>query len=297
MAARAKCRSAFIFLQFPLDFTRQLRYIYNDTPCTASRQSIRGIKMKLRVLGCSGSKLPGFRLTCFLLDKTVLIDTGSAASLLDFDEQCRIETVLLSHIHIDHSLGLLLMADNLVGNVKKSIQLVSISDVLDGLRSHLFNNQVWPDFTSIPNASDAVFKIRALPEGKVVKVGKYYIRAVRVSHTVPTVGFTICNGKTSFIYTGDTRSTDRIWQVAKEVPGLKGVIIETSFPNRLQKLADLSGHLTPRTLLAEINKSGLKVPFYVFHIKAMYVEEVQREIAALKNSQIRIAVEGATYNF
>ena len=97
--------------------------------------------MKIHVLGASGSKLPGFGLTSFLLDKTILIDTGAAASMLDFDEQKKIETVFLSHIHIDHSLGLLLMADNLAGCTKKPITIASIPEVLDGLRSHLFNNQ------------------------------------------------------------------------------------------------------------------------------------------------------------
>ena len=201
--------------------------------------------MKLKVLGASGSKLPGFGLTSFLLDKNILIDTGAAASMLDFDEQLRLDAVLLSHIHIDHSLGLLLMADNLVGSLNKSIQIMSIPEVLDGLREHLFNNQVWPDFTSIPNSKDAIFKLKPMAEGKPVKLGKYTIRAIRVSHSVPTVGFIISDGKSSLLYTADTRATEKIWKEAKKIRGLKGVLIETSFPNRLHGLADLSGHLTP----------------------------------------------------
>lgn len=253
--------------------------------------------MKLKVLGASGSKLPGFGLTSFLLDKTILIDTGAAASMLDFDEQLRLEAVLLSHIHIDHSLGLLLMADNLVGSLNKSIQIISIPEVLDGLREHLFNNQVWPDFTSIPNSKEAIFKLKPMAESKPVRMGRYTIRAVRVSHSVPTVGFIISDGSSSLLYTADTRGTDQIWKEARKVKNLKGVLIETSFPNRMHGLAELSGHLTPHGLLQEIKKSDLKVPFYVFHIKAMFVEEVQKEIAKLKNSQIRLAMEGATYNF
>jgi len=253
--------------------------------------------MKIRVLGSSGSQLPGLNLTSFLLDRTVLIDTGSAASMLDFDEQKRIELVLLSHIHIDHSLGLMLMADNLVGCLKRSIQILSVPEVLDGLRQHLFNNQVWPDFTSIPNNKAAVFKLRPLSNGRPAKLDKYRIRAVPVSHSVPTVGFIVSDDRSSFVYTGDTRATERIWQEARHAKNLKGVLIETSFPNRMQQLADLSGHMTPNTLAAEIAKSGLKVPFYVFHVKAMHLEEVQREIAAMKNPQIRLAVEGATYTF
>lgn len=253
--------------------------------------------MKIRVLGASGSKLPGFRLTSFLLDRSILIDTGAAASMLDFEEQAKIQAVLLSHIHIDHSLGLLLMADNLVGCLKRSIQVFSVPEVLDGLRQHLFNNQVWPDFTSIPNNRAAVFKLRPLAAGRPVRFDRYTVRAVPVSHSVPTVGFIVSDEKSSFVYTADTRPTERIWQEARKAGKLKGVLIETSFPNRMQQLADLSGHLTPHSLASEIAKSGLKVPFYVFHVKAMHLEEVQREIAAMQNPQIRQAVEGATYTF
>ncbi|MDI6740907.1 MAG: 3',5'-cyclic-nucleotide phosphodiesterase [Candidatus Edwardsbacteria bacterium] len=253
--------------------------------------------MKIRVLGSSGSQLPGLNLTSFLLDKTVLIDAGSAASMLDLDEQKKIELVLLSHIHIDHSLGLMLMADNLVGQTKKPIRILSIPEVLDGLRGHLFNNQVWPDFTSIPSAKSAVFNLQALRECNPVKAGKYTVTAVKVSHAVPTAGFIVSDDRSSLLYTGDTRSTERIWKQAQKAKNLKGVIIETSFPNQLQSLADVSGHLTPRSLLVEINKSKLSVPFYIYHLKALYLGQVQKEIAALKNPQIRFATEGATYTF
>ena len=253
--------------------------------------------MKIRVLGASGSKLPGLHLTSFLLDHRILIDTGSAASCLDFEEQSNVQAVMLSHIHIDHSLGLMLMADNLVGSTKRSIEVFSIPEVLDGLRQHLFNNQVWPDFTAIPNNRSAVFRLCPLSNGRPVKFDRYTIRAVRVNHSVPTVGFVISDGRSSFVYTADTRPTEKIWQVARQAKNLKGVLIETSFPKRLQQMADLSGHLTPQTLADEIAKSGLKAPFYVFHVKAMYLEEVQHEIAAMKNPQIRLAVEGATYTF
>ena len=251
--------------------------------------------MKIRVLGASGSKLPGFGLTSFLLDKTALIDTGAAASMLDFDEQKKIETVFLSHIHIDHSLGLLLMADNLAGCTKKPISIASLPEVLQGLRRYLFNNQVWPDFTAIPDRKRAVFKFCPLRENRAVKIGRYTVKAVKVSHSVPTAGFIITDGKSSLLYTADTRATERIWREAKKVKDLKAVLVETSFPNRLQSLADVSGHLTPKALSQEIAKSGLNVPFYVFHIKAMFAKEVRQEIAALKDSRIRLAREGAQY--
>ncbi|MDO9067267.1 MAG: 3',5'-cyclic-nucleotide phosphodiesterase [Deltaproteobacteria bacterium] len=253
--------------------------------------------MKLRVLGASGSNLPGFGMTSFLLDQTVLIDTGAAASRLNFEEQKKIETVFLSHLHIDHSLGLLLMADNLAGCSQKPVRIASLPEVLQGLRQHLFNNQVWPDFTAIPDRKQAVYRLCPLWENRAVSIGKYTVKAVKVSHSVPTAGFIISDGKSSLLYTADTRPTERIWQEAKKVKDLKAVLIETSFPNRLQNLADVSGHLTPKTLAGEIAKSGLKVPFYVFHIKALFAKEIRQEIAALKNSRIKLAREGARYTF
>ena len=75
------------------------------------------------------------------------------------------------------------MADNLVGSLNKSIQIMSVPEVLDGLREHLFNNQVWPDFTSIPNRKEAIFRLKPMSEGKPVRMGRYTIRAVRVSHS------------------------------------------------------------------------------------------------------------------
>lgn len=253
--------------------------------------------MKLRVLGSSGSKLPGFGLTSFLLDETVLIDTGAAASRLTFEEQKRIETVFLSHLHIDHSLGLLLVADNLAGCGKGPISIASLPDVLRGLKKHLFNNQVWPDFTAIPDRKRAVYRLSPLREGRSSRIGGYTVKAVRVSHSVPTAGFIISDGRSSLLYTADTRPTERIWREAKKAKNLKAVLIETSFPNRLQNLADVSGHLTPKTLAGEIAKSGLKVPFYVFHIKALFAKEVRQELAALKDSRVRLAREGAGYTF
>ena len=253
--------------------------------------------MKLRVLGAYGSILPGSGLTSFLLDETVLIDTGAAASRLTFEEQKKIETVFLSHLHIDHSLGLLLMADNLAGCCKGPISIAGLPEVLKGLKKHLFNNQVWPDFTAIPDRKRAVYRLCPLREGHRARIGRYTVKAVNVSHSVPTAGFIISDGRSSLLYTADTRPTERIWREAKKVKDLKAVLIETSFPNRLQNLADVSGHLTPRTLSQEVARSGLKVPYYVFHIKALFAKEIRKEIADLKDSRIRLAREGAQHIF
>ena len=49
-------------------------------------------------------------------------------------------------------------------------------------------------------------------------------------------------------YSSDTAPTERFWEVANRTKNLKALIVETSFPNELQDLANVSGHLTPQTL-------------------------------------------------
>ena len=53
---------------------------------------------------------------------------------------------------------------------------------------------------------------------------------------------------------GDTGPTDKLWKVLNQTPTLKALLLETSFPNALQQLADVSGHLTPQTLESELDK-------------------------------------------
>ena len=48
--------------------------------------------------------------------------------------------------------------------------------------------------------------------------------------------------------------------MAAATPNLKAAFVETSFPNRMQKIADVSGHLTPQTLKDELPKLNRDVP-------------------------------------
>ena len=54
---------------------------------------------------------------------------------------------------------------------------------------------------------------------------------------------------------GDTGPTDKLWKVLNKVPRTsRRCCWRRSFPNQLQELADISGHLTPQTLETELDK-------------------------------------------
>ena len=79
---------------------------------------------------------------------------------------------------------------------------------------------------------------------------------------------------------------------------VSGVLIETSFPNRLRDLADVSGHLTPELLRCELEKLERNdVRVYVHHIKAPTHTETVADLATIDDPRIQILEQGAELEF
>jgi len=108
------------------------------------------------------------------------------------------------------------------------------------------------------------------------------VRSVLVSHPVESCGFVVERGGAALGISGDTGPTQQLWDLMNRTPNLKALLLETSFPDELQDLADISGHLTPRTLRGELGKfhrNGADVLLY--HLKPAFVAELKRQVAGL----------------
>ena len=97
--------------------------------------------MNLRVLGCSGSIAAGSRTTSFLLDGQVLIDAGTGIGDLTLEELAAIDHIVISHAHLDHVLGIPLLADSvmrlrLAQEPFRPIRVHALAATLDALRKH-----------------------------------------------------------------------------------------------------------------------------------------------------------------
>jgi len=252
--------------------------------------------MRVKVLGAYGSEGQGQRLSAFLVDDRILVDAGAVGGALTVEGQLQIEHALLSHAHLDHVVGLAFLTDTLaMAPTRHSITATSIAPVIETLRTHAFNDALWPDFTAIPSPQEAFLRLRTLAEDSEARVGELWVTPVRVDHTVPATGFIIHNGETGFVYTGDTGPTERLWKAAREMRGLKALIVETAFPNRMAPLARTSGHLTPEMLQREIDKMPPDVPVWIFHIKPQLYEETAEELAKIDPTHIHILEQGKTY--
>jgi ribonuclease BN (tRNA processing enzyme) len=256
--------------------------------------------MKIRILGCHGSdevaagRESRQRRTCgFLLNDTVMMDAGTVGTALTLSEQQRLRHILLSHLHFDHIQGLPTLADNLAETIERPVTIASIAEVLDGLKAHIFNGAVYPDFMKLPTPQQPVFACRPIEVGRTTEMDDLFVTPIRVNHLVPAVGFLIRQGGSSFLYSGDTYQTEEIWKVAAREPTLKAALIETSFPDEMGELAFISKHLTPALFAREFKKIGRPdLPVYVYHIKPRYREAVERQLAALKMKNLRLLQEG-----
>ena len=252
--------------------------------------------MKVRVLGAYGSEGQGQRPTAFLVDDRVLVDAGTVGGALSVAEQIEIEHALLSHAHLDHIAGLAFLTDTLAMVAPdRRVTACSIAPVIEALRTHAFNDALWPNFTNIPSSSGSVLAFRTLAEEVEARVGELWVTPVTVDHTVPTTGYVIHDGETGFVFSGDTGPTEHLWRTAREMRGLKALIVETAFPNRLDALARASGHLTPAMLKREMVKMPPDIPLWVFHIKPQLYQETAEELAKIDPTRIHILEQGKTY--
>ncbi len=246
--------------------------------------------MELRVIGCHGGETPKHRTSSFLVNERVAIDAGALTSGLELAEQAKIEVCLVSHAHLDHVRDLSTLADNRCQMNAPTLTVAGTRETLTMLRTHFFNGVIWPDFSQISSANGPTLRFQELDPERPTELAGMKVRAVMVSHTIETAAFVIEDERGAIAYSGDTGPTDRMWEVLDELPHLKALLMEVSFPNREQGLATASGHHTPRTLGADLAKfrAPTDLPTLLYHIKPVFQAEVEKECAALRGLNLQV---------
>lgn len=250
--------------------------------------------MVIKVLGASGSEVPGHYCPALSVDGKILLDAGTIGISLNISEENRIRHILLSHVHFDHIKGIPFLLDNLVvRETGSTVTVMSGKEVIDDLRQNIFNDRIWPDFTRIPSPDTPVLRFRIVRPGSTETIDGYRVTAEKVNHTVPSYGYILENGEGKAIaYTGDTGPTDLFWEKMEMFP-VNCLIVETSFPNRMESTALQSGHLTPSLLGKEIAKMKAPPPrIYLTHVKPQYQPEIEKEISAIGRRDIRFLIKG-----
>lgn len=223
--------------------------------------------MQVRVLGCSGGIGAGLLTTAFLVDDDVLIDAGTGVGDLSYEDMKDIRHVFVTHSHLDHVASIPLLVDSLFDELTEPLVVHAQQVTIDALRRHIFNWEIWPDFTRLPNPERPVMRFEPIESGEVHRVGGRTFEAIEVAHTVPAVGYLCSNGTSAFCFSGDTTTNDTLWPALNRSEHLDLLIVEVGFPDRQAELAHLSRHYSPQSLAADLAKLDRRPRIAVTHIK------------------------------
>ena len=250
--------------------------------------------MKLRVLGCSGGIGGELRTTAFLVDDDVLIDGGTGVATLSLSELAKIDHVFITHCHLDHIACIPLMVDSVARMRDKPIVVYGSEAVISILRGHIFNWEIWPDFTRIPNIKEPFMQYRVIQPGKPVQLGDRLVTAIRAEHVVPAVGYHLQSTEGSLVFTGDTTINPSLWDYVNAIANLRYIIIETAFSNSEKDVALASKHLCPSMLAEELEKLVHRPEIYITHLKPGEAEQTMREIAECVSTHRPMMLENGT---
>ena len=235
--------------------------------------------MKIRILGASGGIGAQARTTSLLVDRDILIDAGTGVGDLALAEMRAIDHVFLTHSHLDHVAMLPFLLDTVGADRKHPVKVHAQEATLTTLRRHLFNGELWPDFSRIPTPEAPFMTYQSLPPGNEVSLDGRAIRSVPVSHAVPAVGYLMYGPNGSLAFSGDTTVTDDFWKVLNATGDLRHVIIETSFMDKDEELCRISKHLCPSMLARELEKLKSGAQRHITHLMPGHEDEIMEEIA------------------
>jgi ribonuclease BN (tRNA processing enzyme) len=236
--------------------------------------------MRVTILGCTGGVAADLRTTCLMLDDDILVDVGTGAGDLTLAEMLRINTVFLTHSHLDHA-GLLPMVADMVGpRRERPLTVYALAETIAILKQNMFNFRLWPDYTVLPSPAKPYVVFRPVTVGQSVELSGRAVTPLPARHAVPGVGYQLDSGKASFVFSGDTTYHEPFWNTLNAIGNLRYLMIETTFLNHNVAGAEASGHMRPELLAQGLKRLNKPVRVLVTHMEPGNEEATMAEIHA-----------------
>lgn len=254
--------------------------------------------MKLELLASSlNRELDRQYLTSYLINGTLAVDAGPIGLIGGPVDLGQVRHVLITHAHMDHiaTLPILIEAGLEAGN--GGVTIHASQAVLDSLRAHIFNDEIWPDLARLSSPSRPFLTLQPVNPFEPFELDGLKITAIPVDHVVPTQGFLISDCEASILIASDTGPTEAIWRVANATADLKAIYLEVSFPDSMTELARLAKHLTPSLFAAEVAKLTGAPRLIAVHLKPRYRRRIIEELERIGLDRLEIGVPGREYRF
>lgn len=234
--------------------------------------------MNFRVLGCSGGIGKGLSTSSYLIDDDILLDAGTGVGDLTLDEMRKLKHIFITHSHMDHVLSIPLLVDTLFADLQNQPLLVHArAETIAILKQHIFNWQLWPDFTELPNKQSPVLEfIEMMPGDHVVLAGRR-IEMIDVNHTVPSSAYIIESANKVLVYSGDTTTNDTVWDRLNQLTKVDLMIVDTAFGDEELELATLAKHYCPSLLADDLKKLNFPITIGIAHLKPGAESEIFKQ--------------------
>ncbi|HEV2764633.1 MAG TPA: 3',5'-cyclic-nucleotide phosphodiesterase [Pyrinomonadaceae bacterium] len=259
--------------------------------------------MKIQLLPSTfdneGRATPEQRLSCYLIDDRVAVDAGSLALALNDAQRRTVRDIVVTHPHMDHVATLPIFIDDLFATLEEPVRVHATEDVISLLERDIFNWTLYPRFSELKNEKNTrVLEYVPFRAGEEFRAAHLRLRAVSVNHIVPTVGLVVTDGSAVVAFSSDTAATEEFWRVVNDLPRVDALLVESSFPNSMARLAEVSGHLTPEALrreLGKLSRNGFDI--LAVHLKPAYRETLVGELAALNHPDLSVMLPGREYEW
>lgn len=239
------------------------------------------------MLGAYGGRDRNKATTSLLVNEAVAVDAGNLLNPLGRDAR-KIDHIFLTHCHMDHLIDLPFLIDAFFAERTRPLNVYGLPHTLQMIKQHILNGDIWPDFNEINllNGKDKSMRLYEITPGTTYTIGEVALTPFETNHTVPSVGYVIEKEGSKLMFTSDTYTCPKVWEILNADTAIKTLIIETSFPSRMDQLAEMSRHLTPKLLNEELaNLKRSDVAIYINHFKPDFMEALKKELAGFERTK------------
>ena len=233
-------------------------------------------------LGCYGSDLENRKCISMQITPSTVIDAGALLSSFNTAQLLEIHNIIITHSHFDHIKDLPTFSDFMLSFGKHRFNIYTTQTIMNELKLNILNDLIWPDFTKLPNSKTPTINFKPIEFDRPFTIDATEFIPIEMNHLVESLGFIIRKKGKVFAYSGDTGICDNFIEHIKQEPKIKTLCWETSFPDRLENLAEVSKHLSPSMLETELSKLTRNYEVHLFHLKPNLEKEIIRDIGNIR---------------